>query len=387
FLSQVQILSSKPLTLLIHTARAVDPDSAADDFIQFITQPGFETVIDLTQDGNEDPTVNVTDRPHILPDSTPARIENPIGSNDEPLPGPSGEPARKKTRKTNRPTPPPVSPGPDGEPPRKTYRFTAVVRPEPNGELPRKTYRFTPAISPESSPERKTLCLTPPSTPPTSPETAFFYADSSRSHEDDVTTWDTPQLNAWEQSPWTSERGEVSTTNAGQTPYPSCSPSSEEVEVEEVPAPQSADVPFDDAPPTHRLINSIESLGQEFRDAQVDINNKYIELRDVQDDINNKLIALHSQPRDRQIETHSRLDALRGELRAYHLETRSRFDVQDRFIRGLANEIFRRVNGMRSTTEQRFDRNDRMVSEYHRELVLILHHLILTIIDETTESN
>ncbi|XDV33913.1 hypothetical protein PO909_004155 [Leuciscus waleckii] len=329
------------------TARAVDPDSAADDFIQFITQPGFETVIDLTQDGNEDPTVNVTDRPHILPDSTPARIENPIGSNDEPLPGPSGEPARKKTRKTNRPTPP----------------------------------------RPESSPERKTLCLTPPSTPPTSPETAFFYADSSRSHEDDVTTWDTPQLNAWEQSPWTSERGEVSTTNAGQTPYPSCLPSSEEVEVEEVPAPQSADVPFDDAPPTHRLINSIESLGQEFRDAQVDINNKYIELRDVQDDINNKLIALHSQPRDRQIETHSRLDALRGELRAYHLETRSRFDVQDRFIRGLANEIFRRVNGMRSTTEQRFDRNDRMVSEYHRELVLILHHLILTIIDETTESN
>ncbi|CAM4638656.1 unnamed protein product [Leuciscus chuanchicus] len=311
-----------------------------------------------------------------LPDPTTNHFLDPAANQQE-----------RRLEKLIVPPPPPVSPGPDGEPPRKTYRFTAVVRPEPNGELPRKTYRFTPAISPESSPERKTLCLTPPSTPPTSPETDFFYADSSRSHEDDVTTWDTPQLNAWEQSPWTSERGEVSTTNAGQTPYPSCSPSSEEVEVEEVPAPQSADVPFDDAPPTHRLINSIESLGQEFRDAQVDINNKYIELRDVQDDINNKLIALHSQPRDRQIETHSRLDALRGELRAYHLETRSRFDVQDRFIRGLANEIFRRVNGMRSTTEQRFDRNDRMVSEYHRELVLILHHLILTIIDETTESN
>ncbi|CAM4687225.1 unnamed protein product [Leuciscus chuanchicus] len=364
------------------TARAADPDSAADDFIQFITQPGFETVIDLTQDGNEDPTVNVTDRSHILPDSTPACVENPIGSNDEPLPGPSGKPARKKTRKTNRPTPP-VSPGPDDEPPRKTYRFTAVVRPEPNGELPRKTYRFTPAISPESSPERKTLCPTPPSSPPTSPETAFFHADSGRSHKDDLTSWGTSQLDAWDLGSWTSERGEVSTTNAGQTPYPSCSPSSEEVEVEEVPEPQSADEPFDDAPLTHRLINSIESLGQEFRDAQVDINNKYIELRDVQDDINNKLI----ESRDRQIETHSRLDALRGELRANHLETRSRFDAQDRFIQDLANEIFRRVNAMRSTTEQRFDRNDRMLSQYQRELVLILHHLILTIIDETTEPN
>ena len=188
-----------------------------------------------------------------------------------------------------------------------------------------------------------------------------------------MTTWGTSQLDAWDQSSWTSERGEVSTTNAGQTPYPSCSPSSEEVEVEEVPAPQSADEPFDDAPLTHRLINSIESLGQEFRDAQVDINSK--------------LIALHSQSRDRQIEIRSRLDALLGELRASHLETRSRFDVQDCFIQDLANEIFRLVNGMRSTIEQRFDRNDRMVSQYQREMVLILHHLILTIIDETTESN
>lgn len=137
------------------------------DFIQFITQPGFQTVIDLTQDG-------VTDKPHILPDSTPAHVENPIGSGREPLPGPSDEPARKKPRKTNRPTSP-VSPGPDGEPPRKTYRFTPVVRPEPNCELPRKAYRFTPAISPESSPERKTLCLTPPNSPATSPETELFY--------------------------------------------------------------------------------------------------------------------------------------------------------------------------------------------------------------------
>lgn len=116
-------------------------------------------------------------------------------------------------------------------------------------------------------------------------------------------------------------------------------------------------------------------------------NNKYVELRDVQDDINDKLIALHSESRDRQIETHSRLDALHGELRAYHLETRSRFDAQDRFIHDLADEIFRRVSAMRSTIDQQFDRNDRMVSQYQRELVLILHHLILTIIDETTESN
>lgn len=147
------------------------------------------------------------------------------------------------------------------------------------------------------------------------------------------------------------------------------------------------DEPFDDLPPTRRPINSIESFGQEFRDAQVDINNKYVELRDVQDDINNKLVALHSESRDRQIETHSRLDALHGELRAYHLETRSRFDAQDRFIHDLADEIFRRVNAMRSTIDQQFDRNDRMVSQYQRELVLILHHLILNIIDETTESN
>lgn len=76
------------------------------DFIQFITQPGFQTVIDVMQDGDEDPTVNVTDKPHILPDSTPAHVENPIGSGGEPLPGPSDEPARKKPRKTNRPTSP-----------------------------------------------------------------------------------------------------------------------------------------------------------------------------------------------------------------------------------------------------------------------------------------
>lgn len=202
-----------------------------------------------------------------------------------------------------------------------------------------------------------------------------------------MTTWGTAQIDAWDQSSWTSERDEVSTTNVGQTPYPSHSPSSEEVEVEEVPARQPVDEPFDDLPPTHRPINSIESFGQEFRDAQVDINNKYVELRDVQDDINDKLIALHSESRDRQIETHSRLDALHGELRAYHLETRSRFDAQDRFIHDLADEIFRRVNAMRSTIDQQFDRNDRMVSQYQRELVLILHHLILTIIDETTESN
>ncbi|XP_059420331.1 uncharacterized protein LOC132155604 [Carassius carassius] len=265
------------------------------------------TVIDLTQDGDEDATINVTDKPHILPDSTPAHVENPIGSSGEPLPGPSGEPARKKPIKTNRPTSP-VSPGPDGEPPRKTYRFTAVVRPEPNGELPRKAYRFTLAISPESSPKRKTLCLTPPNSPASSPETALFYADSSRSHKDDVTTYGTSQIDAWDQSSWTTERDEVSTTNVGQTPYPSRSPSSDEVEVEKVPAPQPVDEPFDDLPPTHRLINSIESFGQEFCDTQVDTNNKYIELRHVQDDINKKLIALRSESRDRQIETHSRLD-------------------------------------------------------------------------------
>ncbi|XP_026116661.1 uncharacterized protein LOC113095304 isoform X1 [Carassius auratus] len=383
WLPPVQILSTKPLTLLIHVKAAIDPDSAADDFIQFITQPAFQTVIDLTQDGDEDPTVNVTD--NIPPDSAPAHIENPIGSCDESLPGPADEPARKKTRKTNRPTSP-VSPGPCDEPPRKTYRFTPVVRPESNGELPRKAYRFTPAISPESPPERKTLCPVPTNSPATSPETDLFY-DSSRSHKDDVTTWGMSQIDAWDQSSWTSERDEVSTTNAGQTPYPSPSPSSEEVEVEEVPPPQPLDESFDDLPPFHSPINSIQSFGQEFRDAQVDINNKYVELRNVQDDINNKLIALGNESRDRQIETLSRLDALHGELRAYHLETRSRFDAQDRFIQDLANEIFQRVNAMRSTIDRQFDRNDRTVTQYQRELMLILHHLILTIVDETAESN
>ncbi|XP_026117687.1 uncharacterized protein LOC113096500 isoform X1 [Carassius auratus] len=383
WLPPVQILSTKPLTLLIHVKAAIDPDSAADDFIQFITQPAFQTVIDLTQDGDEDPTVNVTD--NIPPDSAPAHIENPIGSCDESLPGPADEPARKKTRKTNRPTSP-VSPGPCDEPPRKTYRFTAVVRPEPNGELPRKAYRFTPAISPESPPERKTLCPVPTNSPATSPETDLFY-DSSRSRKDDVTTWGMSQIDAWDQSSWTSERDEVSTTNAGQTPYPSPSPSSEEVEAEEVPPPQPLDESFDDLPPFHSPINSIQSFGQEFRDAQVDINNKYVELRNVQDDINNKLIALGNESRDRQIETLSRLDALHGELRAYHLETRSRFDAQDRFIQDLANEIFQRVNAMRSTIDRQFDRNDRTVTQYQRELMLILHHLILTIVDETAESN
>lgn len=85
-----------------------------------------------------------------------------------------------------------------------------------------------------------------------------------------MTTWGTAQIDAWDQSSWTSERDEVSTTNVGQTPYPSHSMSSEEVEVEEVPARQPVDEPFDDLPPTHRPINSIESFGQEFRDAQVD---------------------------------------------------------------------------------------------------------------------
>ncbi|XP_026119063.1 uncharacterized protein LOC113098261 isoform X2 [Carassius auratus] len=341
--------ASKPLMVSIYWPRLIQT-----------AQP--MTVIGLMQDGDEDPTVNKTDKPHMLPDSTPAHVENPIGSSGEPLPGPSGEPARKKARKTNRPTSP-VSPGPGGEPPRKTYRFTVVVRPEPNGELPRKAYRFTRA---------------------TSPETVLFY-DWSRSHKDDVTTWGTSQIDAWDQSSWTSERDKVSTTNVGQTPYPSHSPSSEEVEVEEVLAPQPVDEPFDDLPPTHRSINSIESFGQEFCDAQVDINNKYIELCDVQDDINNKLIVLGNESCDRQIETHSRLDALHSELRTYHLQTRSRFDAQDRFIQDLTNEIFRRVNAMRSTIKQQFDRNYHIVSQYHQKYVLILHHLIFTIIDETTE--
>ncbi|XDV17577.1 hypothetical protein PO909_023412, partial [Leuciscus waleckii] len=273
-------------------------------------------------------------------------------------PGPSGESLRKKTRKTDRSTPPDT--------------------PE------RKIARFTPAISPETSPDRRTLCPTPSNSPATSLDSVFLYAGSGRS-PDSVISWNTPQRITWEQSSWTSEHDEVTTTNAGQSPYPfHSSPEEEEdIDVEEVPAaPHPTDEPLNDSPLTRRLINAIETLGQEFRDAQVDINNKYIELRDVQDDIITKLIALRSET---QTETRSRLDALRGELLASHLETRSRFDTQDRFIQNLSDEIFRRIQSMQAAICEDFDRSGRMFTEYHRELVLLIHHLILVILDGTTE--
>ncbi len=96
-------------------------------------------------------------------------------------------------------------------------------------------------------------------------------------------------------------------TKAGQTSYPFNSPPVEDIEVEEVPAvSHSGDEPLTDT----RRTNSIETLGQEFRDAQIDINNKYIELRDVQDDINSNLTALRSELREARNETRRALDTL-----------------------------------------------------------------------------
>ncbi len=185
-----------------------------------------------------------------------------------------------------------------------------------------------------------------------------------------MTSWNTPQRITW------------TSTKAGQTSYPFNSPPEEDIEVEEVPAvSHSGDEPLTDTRPN----NSIETLGQEFRDAQIDINNKYIELRDVQDDINSNLTALRSELREAHNETRRALDTLGREARASHLETRSRLDTQDRFIQNAVDQTFSRIQAMRSTLDQEFNRSDRRVTEFHRELVLMFHHLILVIIDGTEE--
>ncbi len=120
------------------------------DFIQFITQPGFP-LVDAIQQDNEDHTVVVADRRDV-PDPTPTHSVDqivPTGSALDQTAGPSGEPLRKKTRKTD--------------------RSTSPACPE------RKPVRFTPAISPETSPDRKTLCPTPPSSPAMSLDSVFIY--------------------------------------------------------------------------------------------------------------------------------------------------------------------------------------------------------------------
>ncbi len=198
----------------------------------------------------------------------------------------------------------------------------------------------------------------------------YFYTAGSGYSPDHITSWNTPQRITW------------TSTKAGQTSYPFNSPPEEDIEVEEVPAvSHSGDEPLTDT----RRNNSIETLGQEFRDAQIDINNKYIELRDVQDDINSNLTALRSELREAHNETHRALDTLGREARASHLETRSRLDTQDRFIQNAVDQTFRRIQTMRSTLDQEFNRSDRRVTEFHRELVLMFHHLILVIIDGTEE--
>ncbi len=195
----------------------------------------------------------------------------------------------------------------------------------------------------------------------------YFYTACSGYSPDHMTSWNTPQRITW------------TSTKAGQTSYPFNSPPEEDIEVEEVPAvSHSGDEPLTDT----RRNNSIETLGQEFHDAQIDINNKYIELRDVQDDINSNLTALRSELREAHNETRRALDTLGREARASHLETRSRLDTQDRFIQNAVDQTFRRIQTMRSTLDQEFNRSDRRVTEFHRELVLMFHHLILVITEE-----
>ncbi len=123
----------------------------------------------------------------------------------------------------------------------------------------------------------------------------YFYTAGSGYSPDHMTSWNTPQRITW------------TSTKAGQTSYPFNSPPEKDIEVEEVPAvPHSADEPLTDT----RRTNSIETLGRELRDAQIDINNKYIELRDVQDDINSNLTALRSELREARNETRHALDTL-----------------------------------------------------------------------------
>ncbi len=55
------------------------------------------------------------------------------------------------------------------------------------------------------------------------------------------------------------------------------------------------------------------------------------------------------------------------------------------FRRIQVDQTFRRIQTMRSTLDQEFNRSDRRVTEFHRELVLMFHHLILVIIDGTEE--
>ncbi len=121
----------------------------------------------------------------------------PTGSALDQTARPSGEPLRKKTRKTD--------------------RSTSPACPE------RKPVRFTPAISPETSPDRKTLCPTPPSSPATSLDSVFlygktiyiiflfklklnhtiksfvlyFYTAGSGYSPDHMTSWNTPQRITW----------------------------------------------------------------------------------------------------------------------------------------------------------------------------------------------
>ncbi|KAK7126530.1 hypothetical protein R3I94_017880 [Phoxinus phoxinus] len=304
-------IESHASTVIDTSTRVIDADSAADDIIHFVTQPGFAGV-HLTKGDDDDDEEHSTP---LVPDPTPNHAEDqilPTAATLDQSPGPSGEPSRKRSRKTD--------------------HSTSLGSPE------RKIARFTPAISPE----RKTLCPLyppPPNNPSTSLDSVFLYAvGSDRSHDDDVTSRDTPQLTAREESTWTNE---VTTTSAGQTPYHFHSPPEEEeeedIEVEEVPAAsQPVDESLNDVGLMHRVINAIETLRQNVRDAKVDINAKYIKLRDVQDNIITKLIQLETRIRDAHIDTCMRLDAIRDEFRAAHLETLRRFDVQDRFIQRVA---------------------------------------------------
>ena len=163
-----------------------------------------------------------------------------------------------------------------------------------------------------------------------------------------MTGWNSDQLEAWERGSWASELDDQVSVNTNQTIDENSGQSSEEDEgdIEEEVAPAAGSQAVDDdnaaSPLMRTLIDSIESLRQQLREAQ--------------------------------IETHSRLAALSGDLRSSQLEVHSRIDAQDRFIQNLVDEIFRRIN-----------RNGRVFNEQHRELVLLVHHLLLILVEQSDE--
>ncbi|XP_067282394.1 uncharacterized protein [Pseudorasbora parva] len=281
-------------------------------------------LVDLTGEDDEEETVSVTDSQDGPDPAPPQHTENqvvPTTSSLDQTSEPSDEPLRKKVRESLCPPPP----------------------------------QNSPALS----------CVS-------------LFPDGPGGSTDDAANWNTPQRAAWVSSSWTS-------SNAGHTPYPFQSPSEQDIEVQEAsPVPSPADTPHTDTP-------SIETLGQQFSSSHEAINRRLIELSSESRDTNRRLIEQSSELRDanrRLIElsselrdTRRRLDACGSEVRASRLETRR----HDDFIRNMYCEIFRCIHTMKSILDVESDRRGRQLAQYHRELVLMFHHLIHVLIDTMDE--